>query len=60
MNPAALLPVLVVAVGFAVYCLIDLFRSEEVRYLPRWLWAIICIGSIPLGGVVYLLVGKKR
>ena len=60
MIPAALLPVVILAVGFAVYCLVDLFRAEEVRYLPRWLWAIICIGSIPLGGVVYLLVGRKR
>lgn len=33
-------PVLAVAVGFVVFCLIDLARAEKVRYLPKWGWAI--------------------
>lgn len=60
MNPAAFLPIVVVAVGFAIFCLVDVVRAEEVRYLPKWLWAIICLVSIPLGGVVYLILGKAR
>jgi hypothetical protein len=63
-NPAVILiSVLVAAVGFAAFCLVDIFRAEEVRYLPRWGWAIICMGvglTIPWGGIVYLLVGKVR
>ncbi|MCZ7533784.1 MAG: PLDc N-terminal domain-containing protein [Acidimicrobiia bacterium] len=54
---AALVPIVLVAVGFVVYCLFDLSRAT-VRYLPKWLWAVICIVSIPLGGIVYLLVGR--
>lgn len=54
---AALAPLIVVAVGFVVYCLVDLAR-HEVRYLPKWVWALICIVSVPLGGIVYLLVGR--
>jgi Phospholipase_D-nuclease N-terminal len=60
---AGLLPALLVAViagVFAIYCLVDIFRSPRVRYLPRWLWAIICLISIPLGGIIYLAVGKVR
>lgn len=57
---AALIPVLVIAVGFLVFCWVDLARAEEVRFLPKWVWAIICAVSIPLGGIVYLIFGKSR
>lgn len=57
---AALVPVVLVAVAFEVFCLVDVFHSEEVRYLPRWVWALLCLISIPLGGIVYLVVGRQR
>jgi hypothetical protein len=63
-NPAAILiPVLVAAAGFAVFCLVDIVRAEQVRYLPKWGWAILCLGiglTIPWGGIIYLLAGKVR
>lgn len=60
MNAAALVPFILVAVGFVVFCLADLARAEEVRYLPKWAWAIVCFISVPLGGIVYLTLGKVR
>lgn len=54
----ALLPLALLAVGFVVYCLVDIARSE-VRHLPKWAWMLICVASIPLGGVIYLLVGRR-
>ncbi len=60
MRTAALLPVVIVCVAFVVFCLVDLVKADEARYLPRWAWAIICLLSIPLGGIVYLLVGRRR
>jgi hypothetical protein len=57
-NWAALAPVVLVVVGFVVFCLVDLSR-HDVRYLPKWAWAVICIASVPLGGIVYLLVGRE-
>jgi hypothetical protein len=51
------IPLLVVAVGFAALCLVDLVRAKEVRYLPKWAWAILCLGvglTIPFGGITYL------
>jgi hypothetical protein len=57
---AALVPIIVVAVGFVVFCLVDLARADEVRYLPRWAWAIICVITIPLGGIAYLIFGRSR
>lgn len=60
---AVVIAVGVPAAGFAVFCLVDLARAEKVRYLPKWAWAILCMGlglSIPWGGILYLAVGKDR
>ncbi len=54
---AALAPILVVASAFIGYCLYDLSRND-VKHLPKWAWAVICIISVPAGGIVYLLVGR--
>ena len=56
--PVILLGIFLLA--FVVYCWVDLARAEQVRYLPKWLWAIVCLISIPLGGILYLAFGKAR
>ncbi len=56
---AALAPLAVLAIAFAAYCVIDVAR-HDVRYLPKWAWALICVVSIPFGGIVYLLVGRAH
>ena len=55
---AALAPILVILLAFEVYCLWDVSRSH-VRYLPKWAWVLICLVSIPFGGIVYLIVGRE-
>ncbi|MGW4248601.1 PLDc N-terminal domain-containing protein [Nocardia sp. NPDC004722] len=54
---AALVPLVVVAVGFVGFCWYDIARTR-VKYLPKWAWAIVCLISIPLGGIVYLVIGR--
>ena len=54
---AALAPVFVIMLGFVVYCLWDVSRSQ-VRYLPKWAWVLICLAQTPGGGIVYLCVGR--
>lgn len=57
----ALVPILVLAIAFDVYCLIDLSRAASVRHLPKWVWVIIIILiSAPWGGLIYLFVGRDR
>jgi hypothetical protein len=61
--PLVLIFVAVLAVGFVVFCLVDLARAKEVRHLPKWAWAILCLGiglTIPWGGIAYLVFGKVR
>lgn len=55
---AAVAPLLVLVAVFLIYCLIDLARSE-VEYLPKWAWAIVCVISVPLGGIIYLTMGRR-
>jgi Phospholipase_D-nuclease N-terminal len=50
--------VLALAGGFAAFCLADIARSQTVRYLPKWAWALVCVAQIPSGGIVYLSVGR--
>jgi Phospholipase_D-nuclease N-terminal len=56
---AAVAPILVICAAFIAYCLVDVARSQ-VRYLPKWAWALICFVSVPIGGIVYLVVGKEH
>ena len=49
--------VLALAVGFDCFCLADIARAAQVRYLPRWAWVIICLVQAPLGGIMYLSIG---
>jgi hypothetical protein len=64
LNPlAVVIPLLVLAAGFVVFCLTDVARADEVRYLPKWAWVVLCLGvglTIPFGGIAYLVFGKVR
>jgi hypothetical protein len=55
---AAFVPLILLGVGFVGYCLYDLSRND-VRHLPKWAWALICVITIPLGGIAYLFVGRR-
>jgi hypothetical protein len=45
-------------VGWEVLCLAEVIRADGVRWLPRWVWALACLFLIPVGGILYLLVGR--
>ena len=57
--PVGVILLLVLAVGFDVFCLVNLVRAEQVIG-PKWMWAIFICGSTPLGGLAYLAFGKVR
>lgn len=60
MSAAALAPLVLVALAFIGYCELDILRGGPTRYLPRAAWAVICLVSVPLGGLGYLLLGRSE
>ena len=55
---AAWAPVVLLVIGWVGYCWYDISR-REVEHLPKWAWALISLFSVPIGGIVYFLVGRK-
>jgi hypothetical protein len=49
--------VLALAIGFDMFCLRSIARATRVRYLPKWLWVLICLMQTPGGGIIYLSIG---
>ena len=50
--------VVALGIGFDAYCLADIARASEARYLSRRTWALLCLVQIPLGGILYLCIGR--
>ena len=55
----AVITVIAVVLVFEVCCLVDIARAKEVRRLDRETWALICLVTLPLGGLLYLALGRK-
>jgi len=54
-----LIPILVIEYGLLIFAIVQLVKNE-VRYLPKWGWALIIVFINIIGSVVFLLAGKKR
>jgi hypothetical protein len=50
--------VVALAIGFEIFCLADIARAGQVRSLSKWTWALICLIQVPLGGILYLCIGR--
>ena len=59
-GTAPVLAVLAVALGIAVFGLVDLARAKQVRYLEKPWWALIICLTIPWGALAYLIFGKPH
>jgi hypothetical protein len=58
-TPAIIIVLVVLAVCWDGFCLRDLARARRVRYLPKWVWAIVCLLSCPWGGILYMILGRE-
>lgn len=50
----------VLLVAFIVFCLVRVSTAGDVRFLPRWAWAILVVCVSPLGGAAFLLSQRLR
>jgi hypothetical protein len=57
---SVLIPVVIVLFALDIFCLVDLYRAEEVSNLPKWAWAVLIIVVHLLGAIGYLIFGRKR
>lgn len=55
---AAIAPIILLWVAYMVFGLRDI-ATHDVRYLPKWAWALILVLSVPAGGIIYFLVGRE-
>ena len=55
MNFAAWFPIFALAALFSIVLLVHLAR-HDVPYMPKWAWALLIVLTMPLGGLVYLIV----
>jgi uncharacterized membrane protein len=49
---------LLVAAGWVALWVYVLSREGEVRFLPRWVWALLCVLCVPTGAIAYLIFGR--
>jgi hypothetical protein len=59
-GPGPLIPIVTLGACFDGLCLADLARAGQVRYLPKWGWALACLVQTPFGGIMYLSAGRVR
>ncbi|MGW8225598.1 MAG: PLD nuclease N-terminal domain-containing protein [Anaerolineales bacterium] len=55
-----LLPLLVIELTLLIIALVDLIRREQVKYLPKWAWAVIIVLLNFIGPIAYLLLGREE
>lgn len=58
MDLKILIPIIIIILIYLIICFIDLFKVEKTKFLPKWVWGIIICISIPLGGILYYLLGR--
>lgn len=51
------IPLLILEVIFFVYCLVKIIKNP-VKYLPKWLWVILCLNV--LGCILFLILGRSE
>ncbi|PKQ25250.1 MAG: hypothetical protein CVT64_10980 [Actinobacteria bacterium HGW-Actinobacteria-4] len=58
LNWAAIAPIAALLLALVAYCVVDIVRND-VKFLPKWVWVVLCLASVPLGAVLYLLLGRN-
>lgn len=54
-----LIPIIIL-IGLMIYCTVEVAqsRSEQVRVMPKWLWAVAVICVPGIGALAWLFFGR--
>jgi hypothetical protein len=55
-----LIPLVVIELTLLLIAIVDLIRREQVRYFPKWVWALIIVLLNFIGPIAYLIVGRDE
>lgn len=58
MSIKVIIPIVLIVIIYICFCWYDIFKSARTKYLSKWIWALICILSMPLGGILYFFMGR--
>ena len=53
------LPLVFLYVLYLIFIIHDL-KQKRVRYLPKWAWLLLSAVSLPLGGLLYIFIGRQE
>jgi hypothetical protein len=53
-------PLVIIELTLVVIALVDLIRRQEVKYLPKWGWALIILLINLIGPILYLIIGREE
>ena len=55
-----LAPLVIIELTLVVISLVDLIRRQEVKYLPKWGWALVILLINLIGPILYLIIGREE
>ncbi len=55
-----IIPLVLLQLILMIIALVDLSKRDKVRWLPKWLWAIIIILGEMVGPIVYFIIGREE
>jgi hypothetical protein len=53
---ALFIPLIILQLSLQVFCLIRLYKTEFIKYLPKLAWAIIIIVGGLVGALVFIIL----
>lgn len=60
MDIRIVVPLILIVCLYLGACFYSIFKSADVKHLPRGAWALICVISVPLGGILYFILGRDK
>lgn len=58
MDIRIIIPLVILGTIYLGSCFYSIIKAEQVKHLPKLAWAIICMVSIPFGGILYFILGR--